>query len=98
MVSPEPQAANLIFGGTVGEWLAAARLAMREFGHFILGGGNHTAGIHGQDILRTLVVEEAVQSGEPERQSPAILCVSKNVEDLRHFPARTMIARIEPIQ
>jgi hypothetical protein len=82
---------GLIFEGTVGEAAVAARLAMLQLGHLILGRGNYLRGIGGQDILRTIVVKETVQAREPEGQPPTILCVTEDPEDLRHLLARTMI-------
>jgi hypothetical protein len=53
------------FSVQISGWLA--RLATHQLGHLILGRGNHALGIGGQDILRTLIVKEAVETCEPER-------------------------------
>src|SRR3974390_3349772 len=89
---------GLIFEGTAGEAVVADRLAMLQLGHLILGRGNHALGIGGQFILRTLIIKEAVETCEPERQPPSTLRIPEYLENLRHLFAGTMISRIEAIK
>jgi hypothetical protein len=84
--------------GCISGGIRSAHFGRCKLGHLIRGRGNHALGIGGQDILRTLIVKEAVETCEPERQPPAILRSSEYLENLRHLFAGTMISRIEAIQ
>jgi hypothetical protein len=50
--------------------------------HRVLCGSDHQRRFGSEQILRTLIVQEAIQSREPERQAPAALCVLKDIENI----------------
>jgi hypothetical protein len=59
---------------------------------------HHTIGIDCQHVLRTLIVEEAIERREPEGQSPSVLRVAEDAENLRHLLARAVVIRIQRVQ
>src|SRR5579875_1710228 len=71
---------------------------MLHSSHLVPGRRDHAIRVDWQYVSWALIVEEAVQRRKPESQSPAVLCVAEDTEDLRHLLARAMVIRMQSIQ
>src|ERR1700677_1950962 len=99
MVRPDPQSTSVASRAPDGGWNLEADLAMLHFRHLISGCCEYLLRCRSQQVLRTFVVEKAVQSRKPECQTPTVLGIPEDAEDFGDLFARTIIVvRIEPIQ